>query len=109
MEQIRRPLACLPLARSFVLAPATQATDSLALFRAVGELCNPYFGTVCVARRCKFFLFIEFKIQITWPGIPYPESKLSGALWRPGEKRKESLQLRLGNLNICIEKIDAKC
>ena len=31
------------------------------------------------------------------------------ALWRRGGKRKESLQLRLWNLIICIEKIDAKC
>ena len=30
------------------------------------------------------------------------------ALWRQGRKRKESLQLRLWNLNICIEKVDAK-
>ena len=26
-----------------------------------------------------------------------------------GGKRKESLHLRLWNLNICIEKVDAKC
>ena len=38
-----------------------------------------------------------------------PVSKLSGALWRRDEKRKESLQLSLWNLNICIEKVDAKC
>ena len=34
------------------------------------------------------------------------------ALWqqgRQGGKRKESLQLRLWNLNICIEKVHAKC
>ena len=36
-------------------------------------------------------------------------SKLSGALWRWDGKRKDSLQLRLWNLNICIEKVDAKC
>ena len=29
----------------------------------------------------------------------YPASKLSGALWRRGGKRKDSLQLRLWNLN----------
>ena len=29
----------------------------------------------------------------------WPASKLSGALWRRGRKRKESLQLRLWNLN----------
>ena len=29
--------------------------------------------------------------------------------WWRGGKRKESLQLRLWNLNICIEKVDAKC
>ena len=33
------------------------------------------------------------------------EQALRGA----GGKRKESLQLRLWNLNICIEKVDAKC
>ena len=32
--------------------------------------------------------------------------KLSGASWRRGGKRKESLQLRLWNLNICIEKCE---
>ena len=32
---------------------------------------------------------------------------LSGALWRRGGKMKESLQLRLWNLNNCIEKVDA--
>ena len=31
------------------------------------------------------------------------------ALWRRGGKRKDSLLLRLWNLNICIEKVDAKC
>ena len=30
-------------------------------------------------------------------------------LWRWGGKRREILQLRLWNLNICIEKVDAKC
>ena len=30
--------------------------------------------------------------------------KLSGGLWRQSRKRKESLELHLGNLNICIEK-----
>ena len=42
-------------------------------------------------------------------GKIWPASKLSGALWRRGGKRKESLQLRLWNLNICIEKVDTKC
>ena len=32
-----------------------------------------------------------------------------GTLWRRGGKRRESLQLRLQNLNICIEKDDTKC
>ena len=36
-------------------------------------------------------------------------SKLSGVLWRWGGKRKESLQVRPWNLNICIKKVDAKC
>ena len=33
----------------------------------------------------------------------------AGALWRRGGKGKESLQLLLWNLNICIEKVYAKC
>ena len=41
--------------------------------------------------------------------LSQPSSKLSGPLWWRGERRKESLQLRLGNLNICIGKVDAKC
>ena len=36
-------------------------------------------------------------------------SKLSGVLWRRGGKRKDNMQLRLWNLKICIEKVDAKC
>ena len=31
------------------------------------------------------------------------------ALWQRGGKRRESLQLPLWKLNICIEKVDAKC
>ena len=38
----------------------------------------------------------------------WPASKLSVALWRRGRKRKESLQLRLWNLNILIQKVDVK-
>ena len=34
------------------------------LFRAVGELCNSYFATVCVVSRCKFLFFIELIIQL---------------------------------------------
>ena len=36
-----------------------------------------------------------------------PASKLSSMLRRRGGKRKESLQLHLRNLNICIEKVNA--
>ena len=32
----------------------------------------------------------------------------SSPLWRRGKKIKESLQLRLWNFNICIEKVEAK-
>ena len=41
--------------------------------------------------------------------LNWPTSKPSVAFWWRGGKRKESLQLRLWNLNICIEKVDAKC
>ena len=36
-------------------------------------------------------------------------SSLGGALWQRGRKRRESLQLRLWNLNICIKKVNEKC
>ena len=39
----------------------------------------------------------------------WPVSKLFRLLWQQGGKRKKSLQLCLWNLNICIEKVDAKC
>ena len=39
----------------------------------------------------------------------YPANNVSVALWRRGGKRTESLQLRLWNLSLCIEKVDAKC
>ena len=38
-----------------------------------------------------------------------PASKLFGVLWQQGGKRKKSLQLCVWNLNIWIEKVDAKC
>lgn len=47
-----------------------QTRRQLALLRAVRELCNPYFETVCVEKRCKFLIFIEFRIQATWAEIP---------------------------------------
>ena len=39
----------------------------------------------------------------------WPASKLFGVLWQQGGKRKKSLQLCVWNLNIWIEKVDAKC
>ena len=42
-------------------------------------------------------------------GLIIASYKFSRALWWQGGKRKESLQLRLWNLNICIKKIDPKC
>ena len=56
------------------------------------------------------FLFVmELEKLVVNAGKLWPASKLSRALWRRGGKRKESSQLRLWNLNICIEKVDAKC
>ena len=40
---------------------------------------------------------------------PCGRSKLSRELWWRGGKKKESLQLRLWNLNVCVEKVDTKC
>ena len=42
-------------------------------------------------------------------GIALACGMLSGVLWRQSGKRKESLQLYLWNLNICIEKVNEKC
>ena len=47
--------------------------------------------------------------QLLHFACPKPASKLSGVLWRWGRKRKESLQLHVWNLNICIKKVDTKC
>ena len=56
------------------------------------------------------FLFaMELEKLVVNAGKLWPARKLSRALWRRGGKRKESSQLRLWNLNICIEKVDAKC
>ena len=52
---------------------------------------------------------MELEKLLVNAGKVWPASKLSVALWRRGGKRKESLQLRLWNLNICIEKVDAEC
>ena len=52
---------------------------------------------------------MELEKLLVNAGKIWPASKLSGALWRRGGKRKESSQLRLWKLNICIEKVDAKC
>ena len=46
---------------------------------------------------------------MTKDGVGKPSSKLSGVLWWWGENWKESLQLLLWNLNICIKKLNAKC
>ena len=54
-----------------------------------------------------------FKFLLSQPsaifGLSSLQASFSGALCWPGGKRKESLQLLLWNLNICIEKVDAKC
>ena len=41
--------------------------------------------------------------------MKFPVRKLSRAFWRQGSERKERLQLRLWNLNICIKTFDVKC
>ena len=55
-----------------------------------------------------FLLPFSFSLSLS-PWRTWFSSKLSGVLWRWGGKRKESLQVRLWNLNICIKKVDAKC
>ena len=52
---------------------------------------------------------VYFFQMLTYSLDDKPASKLSGMLWWRGAKRKESLQLHLRNLNICIEKVNAKC
>ena len=53
-----------------------------------------------------FWLLIEFAELHSY--LLACEQALRGGEERGG-KRKESLQLRLWNLNICIEKVNAKC
>ena len=52
---------------------------------------------------------VYFFQMLTYSLDDKPASKLSGVLWQWGRKRKESLQLHLRNLNICIKKVNAKC
>ena len=47
----------------------------------------------------KNFTSLLTAVKVPSFGYEYPTSKLSGALWRQGGKRKDSLQLRLWNLN----------
>ena len=49
-----------------------------------------------------------FEVHVPVLENSQPSSKLSRVLWQMGGKSKENLQLRLWNLNICIEKVDAK-
>ena len=52
-------------------------------------------GECLPKRRTAYFL----DCSVYYVDKDWPASKLSGALWRRGEKRKESLQLLLWNLN----------
>ena len=69
------------------------------------------FVSVCV---CVFFLlFIKtcFKCCLVLPNnySQRPSSPERSCGWRGGGGRKERLELRLWNLNICMEKVDEKC
>ena len=48
-----------------------------------------------------------FSLHLSLPFLRLP--RRLGAPWRWGRKRKESLQPRLWNRNICIKRVDAKC
>ena len=72
------------------------------------QLCTP-----CYSNFSQFLLLSRF--SYICPGSCRPSqvsifvTRLFGVLWQLGGKRKESLQLRLRNLNISIEKVDTKC
>ena len=55
-----------------------------------------------------FLVFGTFNKSLAPLNVFWPKSKLSFVLWWRGRKRNENLQLHLWNLNICIEKVDAK-
>ena len=50
---------------------------------------------------------VLFSLHLSLPFLRLP--RRLGAPWRWGRKRKESLQPRLWNRNICIKRVDAKC
>ena len=56
-----------------------------------------------------FLVFRTFDKTLAPVNIFWPKSKLSWALWWRGGNRKESLQLCFWKLNICMQKVDAKC
>ena len=62
-----------------------------------------------VALSSEFHIYHSAPVCKTISPFNEPVSKLFGELWRRGEKRKESLHLRLCNLNIWIENVEAKC
>ena len=72
------------------------------------QLCTP-----CYSNFSQFLLLSRF--SYICPGSCRPPQVsifvtwLFGVLWQLGGKRKESLQLRLRNLNISIKKVDTKC
>ena len=62
-----------------------------------------------IALSSEFHIYHSTPVCKTISPFNEPVSKLFGELWRRGEKRKKSLHLRLWNLNICIENVEAEC
>ena len=66
-------------------------------------------STTLVALSSEFHIYHSTPVCKAISSFNEPLSKLLGELWRRGGKRKESLHLRLWNLNICVENVEAKC
>ena len=76
--------------------------------------CTCRFAVLHIILTCCFFaLLVSVAVVVAWSPVQMNATlaceQAFRALWRRGGKRKESLQLRLCILNICIENVDAKC
>ena len=97
---------------NFDLIDVSSVTDIMQVWFMVlnsfGRLHCYTFVPLSLLYYSSFLLPFSFSLSLS-PWRTWFSSKLSGVLWRWGGKRKESLQVRLWNLNICIKKVDAKC
>ena len=94
-----------------VAVPAMLLNKSISSLYLYDKVIRNWTALRCVCV-CFFLLCIKtcIKYCLALPNnYSLRPSSQAGALLRRGGKRKERLQLRLWNLNICMAKVDEKC